>query len=99
MTPELKCGRGKKKKKKKKKNLGKKMFFKKKRKKTRKGVESRCVRSDVLISCICVCTVHWCWSRTHFLCFSSLSPLLVPLSEWLLLLRYILSMAFTASVR
>uniref|UniRef100_A0A8C9TQY1 Uncharacterized protein n=1 Tax=Scleropages formosus TaxID=113540 RepID=A0A8C9TQY1_SCLFO len=37
----------------------------------------------------------------HFLCFSSLSPLLVPLSEWLLglLFRYILSMALMASVR
>ena len=37
----------------------------------------------------------------HFLCFSSLSLLLALLSVWLLglLLRYILSMAFRASVR
>lgn len=37
----------------------------------------------------------------HFRCFSSLSPLLVLLSVWLLglLLRYILSMALSASVR
>ncbi|KAL4616864.1 hypothetical protein GN956_G22066 [Arapaima gigas] len=40
-------------------------------------------------------------NHSHFLCFSSLSPLLVPLSEWLLglLFRYILSMALMASVR
>ena len=41
------------------------------------------------------------WGDPHFRCFSSLSPLLVLLSVWLLglLLRYILSMALSASVR
>ncbi|KAL4657112.1 hypothetical protein GN956_G4055, partial [Arapaima gigas] len=62
-----------------------------------KGVGSRSGWSDVLVCCIG--TVRSWGVRTHFRCFSSLSPLLVPLSEWLLLLRYILSMAFTASVR
>ena len=64
--------------------------------------EAEGVRAGVEAGARGVLALKWrrdAWKH-HFLCFSSLSPPLVPLS-WLfgLLLRYILSMALIASVR